>query len=140
MKYLPWLLLSCMLGCQKAPQAPIKAEVAEGDRRTAVDSFVAEKRDWIAEVKALAKKHHMRYRTIVDKQPSNPTWDFIIYVEENEGRLSSQHWVAGNGSTIEDAARELIQTFERDGFQVPDPPSNQKLGISGDFTKEKVAR
>lgn len=77
--------------------------------------------DWIAEMKNLAREHHMRYRIFC---VSGATDQFQAQVQSGsfDEDLEYQTWQAGEGATQVDAAENLMGVFRRFGFYSPKLP------------------
>ena len=85
--------------------------------------------DWIAEMKSIARTHHMRYRIICMDWNSDADAQFAAYVYEREletSHLDEQHWIWGSGATQEEAAHDLMEDFNKSGFNPPEPPAEQE--------------
>lgn len=80
--------------------------------------------DWIAEMKNLAREHHMRYRIFCVRGATDPNDQFQAQVQSGHfgEHLDDQTWQAGDGATQVDAAENLMGAVRRLGFNPPKLP------------------
>ena len=113
------LLLGLTLGCSADTSWPTPLKAAP-----------PVKHDWIAEMKSLARTHHMRYRIICLPMSDDPNRQFAAYLVQKpwEEDLNTQYWVSGAGPTQAEAAHDLITLFYERGFYPLKPPQQlQKI-------------
>lgn len=121
MKFRATILILCavLVGCKKDQH--LVAVMTD-------NPSVEKPHDWIAEMKALAKEHHMRYR-IICRDSISPSFAYLAILESGTWGTDpdDEIWVGGFGETQELAAKDLITIFGRDGFVLPHPKSARAL-------------
>lgn len=126
------ILCLALVGCAKKPEPQVTRSMfgewsVVGANATTVIA-VEKPHDWIAEMKALAKEHHMRYR-IICRDSISPSFAYLATLQSGTWGTDpdDEIWVGGFGETQELAAKDLITIFGHDGFVLPHPKSARAL-------------